>query len=126
MMSGLTFSIDYVFLCTLAAANVYPLLLGRTSLFQAEVVHNWHKGTLSISDGAIQVKLAVHNVSYSQNHPDTYSDIVSTQDDTSREREFESIGVNVINENARINLNAPTTSQLIKPEKMAMKKETKG
>ena len=83
-MFGLTFSIDYVVLRTLAAANAYPLLLGRPWLFQAEAVHNWHKGTLTLSDGAIQVKLAVQNLSYTQNHSDTYSDITSTQDDTSR------------------------------------------
>ena len=86
-MFKLTFSIDYVVLHTLAAANAYPLLLGRPWLFQAKAVHNWHKGTLTISNGAIQVKLVVHNLSYSQNHPDTYSKIMSTQDNTSRERE---------------------------------------
>ena len=44
MMSRLTFTIDYVVLHTLAAANAYPLLLGRSWLFQAKVVHNWCKG----------------------------------------------------------------------------------
>ena len=52
MMSGLTFSIDYVVLHTLATANAYPLLLGRPWLFQAEVVHDWCKGTLTILNGA--------------------------------------------------------------------------
>ena len=119
----LTFSIDYVVLHTWAIANAYPLLLGRPWLFQSKAVHNWRKGTLTILDGAIQVKLAVHSLSYSQNYPDTYSDITSTQDDTSREREFESMGINVINENTRINPNAPTTSQFIKQEKMVIKKK---
>ena len=36
------------------------------------------------------------------------------------------MGVNVINENAKINLDAPPTSQLTKQEKVAMKKEIKG
>ena len=40
VMSSLTFLVDYVVLRTLIAANVYPLLLGRPWLFQAEVVHN--------------------------------------------------------------------------------------
>ena len=35
VISGLTFSIDYVVLRTLAAASAYPLLLGRPWLFQA-------------------------------------------------------------------------------------------
>ena len=109
-MFGLTFSIGYVVLCTLATANAYLLLLGRPWLFQAEVVHNWRKGTLTISDDAIQVKVVVHNLSYSQNPSNTYSDITSTQDDTSRERESESMGVNVLKENAKINSNAPATS----------------
>ena len=65
VMFGLTFSIDYVVLHTLIAANVYPLLLGRPWLFQVEVVHNWCKGTLTILDGAIQVKLVVDHLSYS-------------------------------------------------------------
>ena len=86
MLSGLTFSIDYVVLHTLAATNAYPLLLARPWLFQAEAMHNWCKGTLTISDGAIQVKLVAHNMSYSQNHPNSYLEITSTQDDTSRER----------------------------------------
>ena len=52
--------------------------------------------------------------------------MMTTQDDTSREKEFESMGVNVIKENARINPNVPATSQPTKQEKIAMKKETKG
>ena len=66
------------------------------------------------------------NAEYNQNHPDTYSKITRTQGDTSRERESKTMGFNVINENARINSNVPTTSQPTKQEKMVMKKENKG
>ena len=65
VMSSLTFKVDYVVLHTLVVSNAYPLLLGRPWLFQVEAVHNWRKGTLIILGGVIQVKIAVHNLSYS-------------------------------------------------------------
>ena len=71
----------------------------------AKAAHNWCKGTLTISDSAIQVKLAINNLFYGPNNSNTYFGVTSTQSDSTRLQESESMGVNVAIESAKPNQN---------------------
>ena len=126
VMSGLTFLVDYVVLHTLEVANAYALLLSKPWLFQDEVVHNWQKGTLTISDYSIQVKQAIHNLSYSSNNSNTYLKITSTQGDNSREQEYESMSINITKEIANVNSSLPIIAQTTKKMKIVIKNVMKG
>jgi len=93
----------------------YPILLGKSWLYQIKAINDWGKGTLTLGQHENKIILQTYPIQYNGETQDKESNFTSNVDDTTKDIELGNLPSSII----------PPITQIYRPYSMAWPKQTR-